>query len=93
MPRVLNFRIDGCPEGSVYIGRAAPGGWRQSKWHNPYREGKDGTREEVIEKFEQYLCDSPALLDQINELRGKNLVCWCAPLPCHGDVLLVLANR
>ncbi len=34
------------------------------------------------------------------ELRGKNLACWC-PLvdkegkrvPCHGDVLLELANR
>jgi Domain of unknown function (DUF4326) len=26
------------------------------------------------------------------ELRGKTLVCWCAPLPCHGDVLVELAN-
>lgn len=30
----------------------------------------------------------------IDELRGKNLACWC-PLdqPCHADVLLELANR
>jgi hypothetical protein len=26
------------------------------------------------------------------ELRGKDLVCWCAPDACHADVLLELAN-
>ena len=26
------------------------------------------------------------------ELRGRNLVCFCAPAACHGDVLLELAN-
>jgi hypothetical protein len=31
--------------------------------------------------------------DQLPNLRGKNLACWC-PLdqPCHADVLLELAN-
>jgi hypothetical protein len=24
---------------------------------------------------------------------GRDLVCWCAPLACHGDVLVDLANR
>jgi Domain of unknown function (DUF4326) len=91
MPKVLNFRTDGCPEGSVYIGRVARGDWRQSKWHNPFVEGKDGTRAEVIAKYERYLCDSP-LRQEIGELKGKDLVCWCAPLPCHGDVLLRYAN-
>lgn len=29
----------------------------------------------------------------VEELRGKNLACWCAlDKPCHGDVLLELAN-
>jgi len=28
----------------------------------------------------------------LSPLRGKDLVCWCAPLPCHADVLLELAN-
>jgi len=29
----------------------------------------------------------------IAELRGKNLACWCAlDAPCHGDVLLEIAN-
>jgi hypothetical protein len=32
------------------------------------------------------------LINDIHELRGKDLVCWCAPEACHGDVLLRLAN-
>jgi uncharacterized protein DUF4326 len=27
------------------------------------------------------------------ELHGVNLVCWCAPLACHADVLLEIVNR
>ena len=53
--------------------------------------GKDGTRAEVIEKFAAHLLNGP-LSDDLEELRGKDLVCWCAPLPCHADVLLRLAN-
>jgi hypothetical protein len=32
-------------------------------------------------------------LTALPELRGRDLVCWCAPLPCHGDVLLELASK
>jgi hypothetical protein len=34
------------------------------------------------------------IMARVNELRGKNLACWC-PLnqPCHADVLLELANE
>jgi hypothetical protein len=28
----------------------------------------------------------------LDELRGLVLGCWCAPRPCHGDVLVRLAN-
>lgn len=40
---------------------------------------------------ETWLALIPTWLD---ELRGKNLACWC-PLdqPCHADVLLELANE
>lgn len=34
------------------------------------------------------------IADQLHELRGKNLACWCRlDAPCHADVLLELANR
>lgn len=65
----------------VYIGRP-------SKWGNPYKIGPDGTREEVIQKYEQYLLRNNELLSSISELRGKVLGCWCAPNKCHGDVLV-----
>jgi hypothetical protein len=32
--------------------------------------------------------------EDIRELRGKNLACWCAiGKPCHADVLLEIANK
>jgi hypothetical protein len=35
-----------------------------------------------------------ALREDLHELRGKNLACWC-PLdqPCHADMLLEIANE
>lgn len=33
------------------------------------------------------------MLEHLEELRGKNLACWCKPFaPCHADVLLEIAN-
>lgn len=87
------------PEGAVYIGGVWNlGGWRlpRSKWRNPFKidmekRRRDGTREEVIAKYEGHLHDSD-LINEIHELRDKDLACWCAPKPCHGHVLLRLAN-
>jgi hypothetical protein len=34
------------------------------------------------------------ILQSLEELRGKNLACWCKPgEPCHADVLLELSNK
>ena len=68
----------------VYIGRP-------SKWGNPFAIGKDGTREEVITKFEAWIKTQPHLLAALPELHGKVLGCWCSPQACHGDVLSRLA--
>lgn len=73
----------------VYIGRP-------SKWGNPYRIGDTqpmGTREEAIRTYEVWLQTQPHLLAALSELRGKVLGCWCAPRPCHGDVLARLAEE
>lgn len=71
----------------VYIGRP-------TKWGNPFLIGPHGTREEVIKKFEKLVRKDPHMIRSIKEeLRGKTLGCWCAPLPCHGDVLLKIANE
>jgi hypothetical protein len=81
-PRVWNRRDQTTPPGAVNVGRP-------TKWGNPFVIGKDGTRAQVIAKYMEWLPTSG--LDPA-ELRGKHLVCWCAPLPCHADVLVVLAN-
>jgi hypothetical protein len=70
----------------IYIGRP-------SKWGNPFVIGRDGTREEVIAKYRAWIVRQPDLMAALAELRGKVLGCYCAPLPCHGDVLADLANR
>jgi hypothetical protein len=50
------------------------------------------SREEVVANYERYLLANQTLMGSLGELRGKSLACWCAPLACHGDVLLRLAN-
>lgn len=86
-PRVLNKYIDGQPKDAVYIGRP-------SKFGNKFEIGKDGTREQVIQKYADWLQKQPILLAQIKlELKGKDLVCFCSPRACHGDILLKIANQ
>ena len=85
MCRVLNKHQAGIPAGAVYIGCG-------SKWGNPFRIGCDGDRAAVIAKYERWLADRHHLLRALDELRGCDLACFCAPRACHGDLLLRLAN-
>lgn len=71
----------------VYIGRP-------SKWGNPYshKEGTKAeflvsTRKEAVAKYEEYLINHPTLINDLSELKGKTLGCWCYPKSCHGDIL------
>lgn len=66
---------------------------RTTRWGNPFRIGRDGTRAEVIAKFEDWIQTQPNLLAALPELRGKRLGCWCKPKACHGDVLARLADQ
>lgn len=70
----------------IYIGRP-------SKWGNPFVIGKDGNREEVLEKYKNWILTQENLLQDLHELKGKVLGCWCYPLKCHGDILVEMANN
>jgi Domain of unknown function (DUF4326) len=86
MVRVLNKRVHGIPSGACYVGRPTPVG-------NPFVIGPDGDRLEVIAKYRAWLLSQPDLVRYVQlHLRGADLVCWCAPLPCHADVLAEIAN-
>ena len=88
MCKVLNARKVGKRSSAkqIYIGRP-------SKWGNPFVIGRDGSRAEVIAKYRAWIVTQPQLMGELDELRGRDVVCWCAPLACHGDVLVELANR
>lgn len=61
---------------------------RRTEWGNPFEMGADGDRDTVITNYERYyLPHKPSLLSKLDTLPGKALGCWCAPAPCHGDVL------
>ena len=73
-------------EFDVYIGRP-------SIWGNPFHIGQDGTRAEVIAKYEAWIRNQPDMMARLPELSGKILGCFCKPLSCHGDVLVRLVNE
>lgn len=78
--------------GNVYIGRFMVyiKGTYKSVWANPFPVKTYG-REEALRLYKEYILSSPELLKRLPELRGaKELGCWCAPTPCHGDILIGL---
>lgn len=83
-------------DNTLYIGRnmsfyPALKNVKKSKWHNPYSVKKYGL-EECLEKYREHVVSS-GLINDIEELRGKELGCWCKPNKCHGDVLIELLNK
>lgn len=82
----------------VYIGRPGP-------WGNPYSH-KSGTLaqfkvssiDEALYRYREWLLSQPELVERAKrELNGKVLGCWCKhpkhpESPCHGDVLVEVAN-
>lgn len=80
-------------EFDVYIGRPMPDFPDGSPFANPFKIGRDGTRAGVLAKYEQYLRNSPELMDKILELDGKVLGCWCKPAKCHGDIIVKIIEE
>ncbi len=96
-PRVVKrIRGEKLPSNTKYVGRP-------SKWGNTFKVGRDGTREDVINKYEMGLklyLEGSILVGKksgIEELKGFDLACWCHewdgqgenPRYCHADILLV----
>lgn len=81
---IYNFKHNNAPENAIRIDR-------RTVYGNPFHIGKDGTREEVIEKYRHWLWhrmkNDRIFMRLVANLAHRDLVCWCAPEPCHGDVL------
>lgn len=74
-----------------YIGRG-------TKWGNPFPVdlGKGHTRQIVVEMYREYLyeclADGRLTIQDFLDLSGKRIACSCAPLVCHGDVIIEVFN-
>lgn len=92
MPTVINrhhFKGRALPEPNVYIGRGTPLG-------NPFTREEHG--EQAIALYRDHLwtkieARDPGVLAALNAITpAHNLVCSCAPRPCHGHVVLEVAE-
>lgn len=81
----------------VYIGRTnRTHGLFGGPWQNPYVIGKDGDRAAVLARYEETMrwwLRDPKVVAKLLKLDGKRVACWCAPEPCHGDVLSRLIDE
>lgn len=92
--KVLNFYRLGCkvPKDSIYIGRPNyKWGLKGSKFQNPYSLEKY-SREVAIAKYKTWLWNEIKIghitIQELANMKGRDLVCYCNPKGCHGDVLL-----
>lgn len=81
---IYNRRDKNVPDAAVYVGRP-------TKWGNPFVIGLDGDRDEVVTKHRAWLITAP-IREDLHELKGKDLVCWCSPEACHAETLWEFAN-
>lgn len=82
---------------------------RPHRWHNIFVVTKDhppgthfgnsyvavGNVEQAVISFREMFEEDPQIVANAKEeLRGKNLACWCGPdNKCHADVLLEVVNE
>lgn len=91
-PKVWNKYHKDAPADGIYVGRP-------TKWGNPHVIGHCTlcndfhVRGDAVIAFLQDVGKNEAFQQEIKqELQGKDLICFCAPKPCHADVLLEIAN-
>ena len=81
----------------VYIGRKRKGKDEYGYFGNPFFLKSESDRKKVIEQYKEYFYDRIERDDlfkvQIDNLKNKTLVCYCSPLPCHGDVIAEWLNK
>lgn len=99
MPKLYNKHHGDAPADAVYIGRGSP--WGNMYTHLDVEDHPDfetptkvATREEAVEKYREHVMKSPRFRELIKEnLKGKDLLCFCTPKKCHGEVLIWIANE
>ncbi len=96
------------PEGATYVGRPTQWGnpWRAGEPRGDGRMLTAEQAVRLYRRWLTTTASQPTrgvdravILNGLHQLRGRDLACWCplvdepgAPVPCHADVLLALAN-
>ena len=83
-------------ENNVYIARRGIVLIKNRRFANLFKIGRDGTRDEVINKYKVYIINKlkdKNILNGLLKLKNKNLGCWCKPDQCHSDILLNIINN
>ena len=78
----------------VYVGRAGLG--FSGYFGSPYRLHKDGDRKKIVGLYRKYfhnrLATDEEFRNRVNGLKGARLGCYCAPKPCHADIIAAYLN-
>jgi hypothetical protein len=88
---VVNRHYHAASAQDIYIGRPSSLG-------NPFVIGKDGNREEVINKYKAWISGQMKsnnriknalayIVKRVKDGDAISLVCYCAPQLCHGDII------
>lgn len=98
MIKLVNIKNKPTPYYDLYIGRANK--WLnlpRSKWANPFHMENEKDRPRVLSLYEDYVRNSPELMESLHELDGHTLGCYCVseknPKRCHGHILIELFNE
>ena len=93
MNQIVNVRgLRPNQPGILYCGRAWAG-WQASPLGNPFRPGRDGTREEVLERYRSWLGGqitegNQEVLDALAAIKADSILgCWCFPSRCHCQII------
>jgi Domain of unknown function (DUF4326)/Protein of unknown function (DUF3102) len=83
--------IEWTKENDLGVSITRPGKWGNHHWLPP--EASDEERARAVSAYEhEQLPRQPERLDEIPTLKGKALICVCAPKLCHGHVLQAKAE-
>ena len=82
-------------DGNLYIGRPSEKVPEEYNfgWGNPYKLVDYYSRRKVIELYRQHVLSNRHLTENLTEIKGKVLGCWCSPRRCHAEVLHNLAGN